>query len=124
MKQTSLAAWAEVKKDLTDRQYAVMLTIRQLGGYGTMHQIAMRMLVPLHSLSGRFGELERMQYITPSGLDVNPGHRPRTIYRLVEWPLEGKPTEISQGEQYQAKRSPPVALSSPFGNGIGKDEVQ
>lgn len=86
MKQTSLTAFSSaVRPNLTARQMAVLRVLKDFGPM-TMHEVAIKLLRPLNTLSGRFSELERKQMIAPSGIERIPGRHPRTVYRAVEWP--------------------------------------
>lgn len=80
MMQTSLSAWSEVRKDLNRRQLDVLHAIIQLGGRATMHRVALRLNVPLNTISGRFSELQRKGYLQPVEIDQTPGYRARTVY--------------------------------------------
>lgn len=79
--QTSLAAWNEVRKDLTNRQKEVLTALQAIGGQGTMHEVSMRMMVPLHRISGRFSELEKQNRIEVVGID-KCGMSRRAVYRV------------------------------------------
>lgn len=88
MKQTSLLAYQGVKSTLTQRQYAVMRAIRECGGRATMHKVALRLFLPLHSVSGRFSELEKKGWIKAVDIDTSPQRRPRTVYAIKEFPID------------------------------------
>jgi len=80
--QTRLAAWQEVRKELSFRQREVFLILRQMGGKATMHEVALRLFKPLNTISGRFSELREKGLIEPAEIDRTPGHRPRTVWRV------------------------------------------
>lgn len=83
--QTSLLAYQSIRTDLTRRQEQVYNTLILMGGQGTMHEVAMKLLVPLNTISGRFSELERKGWIKSDHLQTHPGRTPRTVY-IVLWP--------------------------------------
>jgi hypothetical protein len=106
--QTSLLAYQSIKPGLTARQEQVYNALILIGGSGTMHRVAMKLLVPLNCISGRFSELERKGYIRGDQYEVVPGRVPRTVYRVIWTGGEG---------QYIAKTakksSPRGALTTP-----------
>lgn len=112
MKQTSLLAYSIVKPGLTARQEQVYNTLILMGGSGTMHRVAMKLLVPLNCISGRFSELERKGMIRGDKLEVIPGRVPRTVYRVI-W--------TGGGDGY-ITRSPKNAPSSPQTHDAGSSQ--
>jgi hypothetical protein len=86
MTHLSVESFRSIRPFLNNRQMEVILALKRLGGMATMHEVGLYMKKPLNSISGRFSELSQKQMITPCGVDKSPQYRPRTIYRLVEWP--------------------------------------
>lgn len=77
--QTSLIAWMDVQKDITERQNQVIQAIRELNGVATMHAVAFRLNLPLHTISGRFSELVKCGRLEPVGrTDDN-----KTLFRVA-----------------------------------------
>ena len=80
--QTRLDAFSFVSGNLASRESDVLIALRQLGGSGTMHQVATYMNVPLNTISGRFSALFRKGMIAHSGIERPEGKRPRTIFMV------------------------------------------
>lgn len=55
----------------------------QFLGMGTMHEVAIKLFIPLHHVSGRFGELRARRLIKIVGEEKIPGRRGRSIYMLA-----------------------------------------
>lgn len=109
MAQTSLIAYIEVRATLPMRQKAVLNAIGELGGHATMHAVAMHMLRPLHTLSGRFSELQKKELIWISSYE-RFGTRFRAVYSL------NQPSGCHQTKFAEA--APRVTFSYGWGEGM------
>lgn len=66
--ENSLAVYREkVQPTLKGRKLEVLNAINELGGSATMYEVGIKMNRPIHTISGRFGELALMQLISDSG---------------------------------------------------------
>ena len=77
----SLLAFTEVKKTLPTRQAIVYEAVKRLG-CTSMHNVAIFLNVPLHTISGRFGELVKKGKLRISGGEVVNGSR-RALYEVA-----------------------------------------
>ena len=79
---TQLESWTQIKPTLGDKQYTVLLAIRQSPHGLTLWEIVDNLKWPINSVSGRVTELAAMGKIRDSGgRKVNP----RTGKRAVVW---------------------------------------
>ncbi len=85
MNEVIVESWSkEVKQSIRESQYAVLSALRELGGKGTMHQVAGVLKVPLNCISGRFSELSRKHLIEKTCRIRDPNWKAgRTVYRLI-----------------------------------------
>jgi hypothetical protein len=76
----SLLAFVEVKKTLPARQAVVYEAMKRLG-CASMHDAAIFLNVPLHTISGRFGELVKKGKLRIVGAEEMKGNK-RSLYEI------------------------------------------
>lgn len=79
MRQNSIEIYHATKFKHGTKKRQIVETLAFMGK-ATMHQIADYMRVPVHTISGRFGELEKMQVIS----EFSKSSDNKTIWKLCE----------------------------------------
>lgn len=79
MKQTSLDSFIAIKRELPKRRAEVLRAVEELGGSASSFQVAERLGLPLHSISGRITELQKSGHLVDSGERQEKMYRKRQI---------------------------------------------
>jgi len=72
----------KVKPTLKGRKLEILNALKTLGGEATMLEVANLMNRPMHTISGRFGELRDLGEITEAGSKTHHENN-FTVWRLV-----------------------------------------
>ncbi len=112
--QCRLTAWTEVRNGLPSRQAEVLSAIVHLGGKATMHDVARKLGVPLHTISGRFSELVRKKLIEAAG--ITEEGRKRTIYAIPPIAARSPSCMVGSDSRFQDRDHPALARLGDGGN--------
>jgi len=83
MADTSLMAFQDKKKELTEDQKMVKDALQEIGP-AIGEEIANHLNVPYHTISGRFGELEDQGKIETRGKKQNPRGNMAQIWKVKQ----------------------------------------
>jgi len=83
MADTSLMAFQDKKKELTEDQKMVKEALQEIGP-AIGEEIAKHLNVPYHTISGRFGELQDQGKIQTKGKKQNPRGNMAQIWKVKQ----------------------------------------
>jgi len=82
---TSASAYHLLRGKLRKRQGEVLRAVQELGGFATSYEVAERLGVPLHTISGRITELKEKEVLLDTGDRKERKNKNGTRSSFIVW---------------------------------------